>query len=157
MPTAVFPSAILAEFYRFALLLTGRPVAAEQVMAETLVEIETQLEGLRGETNRQSSLAMRIRQRCLKNNAENAAPVVPRLLREPGVEVEVLAIEAYILAEHIHALPEPERSALALFYLDLFKAEEIAQLLKLSLEDLGQTLDSARAGLRTSLRGASPS
>ena len=126
-------------------------------MAETLVEIETQLEGLRGETNRQSSLAMRIRQRCLKNNAENAAPVVPRLLREPGVEVEVLAIEAYILAEHIHALPEPERSALALFYLDLFRAEEIAQLLKLSLEDLGQTLDSARAGLRTSLRGASPS
>ena len=157
MQTAIFPSATLAEFYRFALLLTGRSAAAERVIAETLSEVEMQLDQIRTEANRQAWLAQRIRERCLKNNADNPAPVVPRLLRTepaPGAPPEVLGIEAYILAEHFHCLPEPGRSALALFYLDLFSPEEIAKLLKMSLEELGAALAEARAALQGSLHGA---
>jgi DNA-directed RNA polymerase specialized sigma24 family protein len=48
------------------------------------------------------------------------------------------------------------RSALALFYLDLFTPEEIAQLLKMKLEELGATLAEARTRLQESLDGAKP-
>ena len=126
-------------------------------MAETLSEVETQLDQIRTEANRLAWLAQRIRERCLKNNVENPVPVVPRLLRidgPAGAVPEVLAIEAYILAEHFHCLAEPGRSALALFYLELFSPDEIAKLLKMNLEELGQTLAEARGALQNSLRGA---
>src|SRR5260221_1605566 len=81
--TAPFPSATLAEFYRFALLLTGNPASAERVMAETLAAVESQLSQFRNETSRQAWLATHIRERCLKNNAA-AQPAAPRLLRDDG-------------------------------------------------------------------------
>ena len=157
LQTAIFPSTTLAEFYRFALLLTGSSEAAESVMAETLAEVETQLDQIRSEANRQAWLARRIRERCLKNNQENPAPVVPRLLRTEtpaGAVPEVLGIEAYILAEHFYCMPEPGRSALALFYLDLFSPEEIGKLVSMNLEELGATLTEARGALQKSLSGA---
>ncbi len=154
LQTSLFPSAALAEFYRFALLLTGNARSAEQVMAETLLEVESQLEQFRNETSRQAWLATRIRERCLKNN-ESAPPAAPRLLRDDsdtGEKPEVLKIEAFLLAQRFHALPEPERSALALFYLEFFTVEEIAQLLKMDVETLSDTLTAARQLLEQSLR-----
>jgi DNA-directed RNA polymerase specialized sigma24 family protein len=155
LQTALFPSATLAEFYRFALLLTGNAKSAEKVMAETLAEVETQLAQFRNETSRQAWLATHIRERCLKNNADTP-PAAPRLLRddsETGEKPEILKIEAFLLAQRFHMLPEPERSALALFYLDFFSPEEIAQLLKMDVELLSDTLAAARQLLQQSLRG----
>jgi DNA-directed RNA polymerase specialized sigma24 family protein len=154
LQTAPFPSATLAEFYRFALLLTGNAKSAEQVMAETLTEVESQLDQFRNETSRQAWLATHIRERCLENN-KSAPPAAPRLLRddtETGEKPAVLKIEAFLLAQRFHTLPEPERSALALFYLDLFSPEEIAELLKIDLEVLADTLGAARELLQKSLR-----
>ncbi len=154
MQTAPFPSAALAEFYRFALLLTGNAKSAEKVMAETLAEAETQISQLRNETSRHAWLATRIRERCLKNN-ESAPPAAPRLLRddtETGEKTAVLKIEAFLLAQRFHLLPEPERSALALFYLEFFTVEEIAQVLKMDADLLSDTLGAARQLLQNSLR-----
>jgi DNA-directed RNA polymerase specialized sigma24 family protein len=147
------PSAALAEFYRLALLLTGYPPAAEQVMAETLVELETEHGDTRKETNRYAWLATRLRTRCLNNHADTSDSTAPRLLREEGGAL--LEIEAFILAQHVHQLPEPERSALAFFYIDLFTPEEMAQLLAIDLERLGELLSKGRMLLRNSLRGVS--
>ena len=47
LQTAPFSSATLAEFYRFALLLTGNPSSAERVMAETLVDADLARESAR--------------------------------------------------------------------------------------------------------------
>ena len=155
MQTALSSSSTLAEFYRFALLLTGNAKTAEQVMAETLTEVESQLAQFRNETSRQAWLATHIRERCLENN-KSAPPSAPRLLRddsETGAHPEVLKIEAFLLAQRFHLLPEPERSALALFYLDLFSATEIAELLKMDIEALSDTLGAARDLLRTSPPG----
>jgi DNA-directed RNA polymerase specialized sigma24 family protein len=162
LQTVPFPSAALAEFYRFALLLTGNPTRAEQVMAETLAEVESQLGQFRNETSRKAWLATHIRERCLKNNTA-APPAAPRLLRDDSEASEkpvVLEIEAFLLAQRFHALPEPERSALALFYLEFFSAEEIALLLKMDVEVLSDTLGAARDLLQQSLRtmrGGAPS
>ena len=155
LQTALFPSATLAEFYRFAVLLTGNAKSAEQVMAETMAEIEGQLSQFRNETSRRAWLATHIRERCLKNNAA-AAPAAPRLVRddsETGERPAVLKIEAFLLAQRFHMLPEPERSALALFYLEFFTIEEIAELLKMDTPLLSDTLGAARELLQESLRG----
>jgi DNA-directed RNA polymerase specialized sigma24 family protein len=153
LETTSFPSATFAEFYRFALLLTGNVKVAEQVMADTLAEVESQLSQFRNETGRRAWLATRIRERCLKNNA-SASPSAPRLLRDVSETTgnpEILKIEAFLLAQRFHALPEPERSGLALFYLDLFTIEELAQLLKMNVDALSETLGAARALLKQSM------
>lgn len=129
---------------------------AEKAMAETLVEVEPQLAQIRSETGRRTWFVARIRERCLKNNGD-APPAAPRLLRaDPDAEGQpvVLKIEAYLLAQRFHALPEPERSALALFYLDFFSVEEMAQLLKMNTDAFSDTLCAARALLKKSLAPA---
>jgi len=122
-------------------------------MAETLVEVESQLVQFRNTTSRQAWLASHIRERCLENN-KSSPPGAPRLLREEGdsgAPPEILNIEAFLVAQRFHLLPEPERSALALFYLDLFTADEIAELLKMDIDELSETLGSARDLLQKSL------
>jgi DNA-directed RNA polymerase specialized sigma24 family protein len=154
LQTALFPSAALAEFYRFALLLTGNAKSAEQVMAETLAEVETQISEFRNETSRRAWLATHIRERCLKNNFPGE-PAAPRLVgddTETGEKPATRKLEAFLLAQRFHMLPEPERSALALFYLEFFTVEEIARLLKMDIELLCDTLGAARTLLRESLR-----
>ncbi len=71
-----------------------------------------------------------------------------------GGQPRVLKIEAFLLAQRFHGLPEPERSALALFYLDFFTVAEIAELLKMTLETLAETLGAARGLLAQSLQPA---
>ena len=156
MHPALFPSTVLAEFYRFALLLTGDLRVAEQIMAETLQEAEAQLADLRKIASRQAWLVQRIRERCLRENAVNGNEI-PRLLRAPvdaGEKREILTIEAFIVAQRFSTLPEPERSALALFYLELFEPAEIARLLKMPLEELAATLVRARAQLSEAMQGS---
>ncbi len=158
LQTSPLPNTTIAEFYRFALLLTGSIRAAEQVMAETLAEVAGHVAQVRSETARQAWFVQHIRERCVKNN-ESAPPAAPRLDRTdaaPGEKPRVLKIEAFLLAQRFHLLPEPERSALALFYLDFFTVTEIAELLKMNVETLGETLAAARSLLEQSLRTAAP-
>ena len=158
MQTSPLPNTTIAEFYRFALLLTGSIRMAEQVMAETLAEVAMHVAQVRSETARQAWFVQHLRERCLKNN-ESAPPAAPRLDRTdavPGEKPRVLKIDAFLLAQRFHILPEPERSALALFYLDFFTIAEIAELLKMNVETLGETLAAARSLLEQSLRTAAP-
>ena len=151
MQEAHFSKGNLAELYRFALLLTGKPEAAQRVMAETLAEWESRHGDVRNASQRNVWLATRLRKHCLVQhgpNGEDAA--AQRLIREDGEDL--LEIEAFILARHFHKLPEPERSALGLFYLDFFNPDEIAQMLALSVAELAEHLSKARALLRESLR-----
>ncbi len=154
MPNAPFPNPIIADFYRFAVLLTGQIARAEEVMADTLVKSESDLPQIRNECNRRAWFVSRIRESCGVADGQNAP--APRLLRGAGdVEpVEILEIEAYLVAQRFHLLPEPGRSALALFYLDTFTNEEIAKLLRMTEEELAATLADARLRLRRLLRGA---
>ena len=135
-------------------MLTGQIGKAERVMADILTKAEDQLTQIRNETGRRAWFVAHIRERCLGDEA--VAPPAPRLLRGDEEEmrpVEVLEIEAYLVAQRFAQLPEPERSALALFYLDSFTNEDIAKLLKLHPQDLADTLGRARTQLQDLLRG----
>ena len=150
--TAPFSNDTLAEFYRFALLLTGNLKTAEQIMADTLQDVQEKLAELRRESSRRAWLSMRIRERCLRENSINPK-AIPRLLRHDpdGERAEVLAIEAFIVAQRFSTLPEPERSALALFYVEIFSIEEIADQLNLSMEQLAASLGRARGLLEEAM------
>ena len=81
--------------------------------------------------------------------------LAPRLLREESLEApEILEIEAYLVAQRFHGLPEPERTALALFYLDLLTPAESAKLLAVALEEYCNLLGRARLRLHESLHAA---
>jgi DNA-directed RNA polymerase specialized sigma24 family protein len=157
---AVFPTATLKEFYRLALLLAGDVYSAQQLLATCLADVEAHLDELRSSERRRWWMARRMRQQCLAQGADmDPLPSAPRLIRDTEwneAAPEVLKIEAYIVAQRFHQLPEPERSALALFYLDLFSTEEITQLLGMSLDELATVLTNARALLQAGLRPVEP-
>ena len=140
MQTAIFPKATLAEFYRLALLLTGSSAAAECAMTEALSESDAHLDQMRHEGRRKTSFACRLRERCLRDDGP-----LPASAENAATDAESAA-----LGHRFHAMPEPARSALALFYLDLFTAEEIAAMLKMTLEELGAALAEGRAFLQNS-------
>ncbi len=135
------------------LLLTGDHDTAQKIMAATLRDAAARLEEMRGDDRRCASFIARLRERCLREKAANPR-AIPRLVRTDEESQEVLAIEAYIVAQRFSTLPEPERSALALFYLDLLAVPQIAALLGFSLEELAAALGRARTHLHAALQPA---
>ncbi len=129
MQHELLPRAGLADFYRFALLLTGDHAAAERAFSETLREGERRIADIRDEARRAAWLATRIRQRCMEISRDAES-------------------ETGTVADRFHSLPEPERSALALFYLDPFSPDQIAQILGMNIDRLAETLTRARAFLQ---------
>ncbi len=152
LQTAPPPSPTLSEFYRFALLLTGSPVAAQKALASAFADVQASLDQLRSEEQRHAWLAIRLREECLSGEEAPAAGA-PRLLRgdEAGGPAAVLDLEAYIMAQHFCRIAEPGRTALALFYLDLFSPSRIADILKMRIEDLANAVGTARQRLQQSL------
>lgn len=158
MDQVALPNSTLAALYRFAWLLAGDTATAEKALAIALKEVEEHLNGLRSPISRQAWLARRVRQSCLQSApAASTVDPAPRLLRDESLEeLEILEIEAYIVAQRIHCLPEPDRTALALFYLDLLPPPEAAKALDLSLEEYCRTLGRARMKLHESMRALHP-
>jgi DNA-directed RNA polymerase specialized sigma24 family protein len=75
-------------------------------------------------------------------------------VRGPGETLanpEALKIETTLVGQRFHFLAEPERTALALFHLDLFSTEEIAQILKMKTVQLAETIGRGRTQLREAL------
>ncbi len=132
------------------MLLCGQVGTAEKALAAAFADLEENLGQLRGEAQRRVWMAMRIRQHSL---AQPVVATAPRLLRSEheGESLGLLKIEAYIFAQHFSRLAEPERSALALYHLELFSIEEIAALLSLDVEGLCAALGRARKNLRALL------
>ena len=117
-----FSTEDLARLYRFALLLTGDEGASQQVLYDACVDCAPRLGSYR---NEESRLA------CILENVRQKARAIP-------------AGEAQGIARAFAALPEEERAALAGLYTGLLSARELAEVMKMSLEQLGRVLKSAR-------------
>ena len=136
-----FPTQELAPLYRFALLLTGDEELSEQVVIASCADCAGRIESYRSAASRTACLLHGIRARCLKVKRPangTSGQTQPVLSHENSV----------VFAQKISAMAEPERSALALFYLNVLPAREIAALLNLSLEDLAAALEKGRDRLR---------
>ncbi len=137
MENSILPASLLDEAYRFALLLTGSSSGAEKALLAVITASAQQLDQLRSPRGRDAALLSRVREQCLRGDTA-PAPVPPS---DGESEIEALA-------RNFCAISEPERSALALFYLETLEALEIAEFLGMRLDDLAETLDRGRTSLR---------
>lgn len=119
----------LTRLYRFALLLTGDGGAAQQVLYDACAECAGRLAGYRNEEGRLACLVGTLRQRAKTVQPSAATP------------------EGRGITRAFATLPEEERAALAGIYTGLLPARTLADALKMSLEELGRALKSARERL----------
>ncbi len=125
------------EYYRLALLLTGDANSAEHVIEEITAEGASHISQIRDAKRMAAWYVHRIREKAevfTAAGSETASKELPPRARE--------------IVARIHALKEPDRSAVALFYLNRFTAREIAHLLKIRIEELSACLEHGRSVLQ---------
>ena len=123
-----------------ALLLTGDMNSATRVLEEIAAEGSSQISEIRDVKRVAAWYVHRIRGKAeiLKTSeSEKASIELPQNARK--------------VVARIHALPEPDRSAVALFYLNRFTAREIAHLLKMKIEEFSECIERGRAVLQDAI------
>ena len=118
-------------------MLTGDVNSAARILEEIAAEGSSQISEIRDVKRMAAWYVHRIREKAeilMTLESEKVITELPQHARE--------------IVARIHALPEPDRSAVALFYLNRFTAREIAHLLKMRIEELSASLERGRAVLQ---------
>ena len=148
----------LPQLYRFCFLMLGDAQKARDVFEATL-RAATERSG-DGETPRDRFWLYReARGRCLEASEQGLQPEDVDLPEEdllPSAGDQVSRIDANQVAIWISAAPEPQRTALALFYLGEFTHREILKIAELKIGELSQLLDSARRQFQAWLNSIVP-
>ena len=74
----------------------------------------------------------------------------------PDAPKQIECLDSTQFAVWVSAAPEPQRSALALFYLDEFDLSEMLALLELKVEDLAHLISSGRRQFQAWLEATTP-
>lgn len=130
--------------YRYARLLLRDEEAARRAVVETL---EAGIKKRPGhiDPDRLVMLQFRdLRRRILKGQAATATARPRKEELPPNADVGVRNLDASKLADLLHALPEPGRSAYALLLLDAMESEWIAKLLDLTPAQFSELVHAAR-------------
>jgi DNA-directed RNA polymerase specialized sigma24 family protein len=148
----------LPQLYRFCFLMLGDPRRAQEVFQATLRE--AMLLCANGETPSDPFWLFRdARWRCLKASEQSLQPETLALEKHelsPSATAQVERLDIDQLAIWISAAPEPQRTVLALFYLDEFDYRDILALTELKLGDLSQLLADGRRQLQAWLNATVP-
>ncbi len=140
------PTNNLPQLYRFCFLMTGDEHKAQAAFEDTIREAASH--SAEGEPpNDRLWFFREARWRCLAAGEYGVQPEDVEM-EETDVALEAPAqleqLEAQQLAIWISGAPDPQRSALALYYLDEFNHREIASLLELSITELGELISQGR-------------
>jgi DNA-directed RNA polymerase specialized sigma24 family protein len=99
------------------------------------------------------------RWRCLAVS-EQGLQAEPGILEEaeisPVAPMQIEQLDPDQLAVWISAAPEPQRSALALFYLDEFSLREMLALLEMKADELSELISSGRRQFQAWLDATNP-
>jgi DNA-directed RNA polymerase specialized sigma24 family protein len=148
----------LPQLYRFCFLMLGDPRRAQEVFQATLREAT--LLWANGETPSDPFWLFRdARWRCLKASEHSLQPEAVAIEEHelsPSASAQVERLDVDQLAIWISAAPEPQRSVLALFYLDEFDYREILALTELKLGELSRLLADGRRQLQAWLNATVP-
>ena len=136
----------LPQLYRFCFLMLGDLGRAQEVFHTTLREAA--LRAAQGELPKEPFWLFRdARWRCLEASKTDLQPE-PLDMDEneiaPEAAGQIQQLEPAQLAIWISAAPDPQRTALALFYLDEFDYREILELAELKLSELSRLLALGR-------------
>jgi DNA-directed RNA polymerase specialized sigma24 family protein len=148
----------LPQLYRFCFLMLGDLGKAQEVFHTTLREAA--LRAAQGELPKEPFWLFRdARWRCLEADKADLQPE-PLKLDEHDVAPQAVSqieqLEPMQLAVWISAAPDPQRTALALFYLDEFDYNEILDLAELKLSELSRFLTQGRRQLQAWLNAKHP-
>lgn len=124
---SVSASEHIQALYRLLLIRTGQRLQAEQALRETLTE----------------SLQHNLSDRSKTDFTEYYRTALKRPTPPSGQLQTELA--GWPLA--LHRLPEPQRSAMTLFYLEIFSPRVLSELLGLNMLELANLIATARSSL----------
>jgi DNA-directed RNA polymerase specialized sigma24 family protein len=136
----------LPQLYRFCFLMLGDSTKAQEVFQSTLREAARR--AAEGVLPKEPFWLFReARWRCLEASETDVQPEPIELDESevhPRAPSQIRLIDPAQLAVWISAAPEPQRTALALFYLDEFDYREILDLTDLKLSELSRLLALGR-------------
>jgi RNA polymerase sigma-70 factor, ECF subfamily len=148
----------LPQLYRFCFLMLGDSRKAQEVFHATLREAAVR--AARGELPGEPFWLFRdARWRCLEATKSDLQPESVELDERdvaPKAESQIQRLDPMQLAIWISAAPDPQRSALALFYLDEFDYREILDIAELKLSELSRFLAKGRRQLQAWLDSKFP-
>jgi DNA-directed RNA polymerase specialized sigma24 family protein len=148
----------LPQLYRFCFLMLGDSRKAQDVFHATLREAAQRAAhgDLPGEP---FWLFREARWRCLESTKNDLQPEALEMDEHDlasGAASQIERLDPAQLAIWISAAPDPQRSALALFYLDEFDYQEILDIAELKLSDLSRLLARGRRQLQAWLDAKFP-
>jgi DNA-directed RNA polymerase specialized sigma24 family protein len=140
------PNQNLPQLYRFCFLMTGEETKAQAAFQDTIRQAASR-SAAGGALNDRLWFFREARWRCLAASEQGIqAELFPMEEAEisPVAPAQLEQLEVQQLAVWIAGAPEPQRSALALFYLDEFNYRELSALLELKVTELGELLSQGR-------------
>ena len=148
----------LPQLYRFCFLMTGDASKAQEAFQNTVREAA--LRSARDEPPPDRLWFFRdARWRCLAV-CEQGLQAEPGMMEEadisPVAPMQIMQLEPDQLAVWISAAPEPQRSALAFFYLDEFTLREMLSLLEIKAAEFADLLSNARRQFQAWLDATTP-
>ena len=148
----------LPQLYRFCFLMTGDAAKAQEAFQDTVREAAVR--SARDEPPPDRLWFFRdARWRCLAVS-EEGLQAEPGMMEEaeisPVAPMQIEQLEPDQLAVWISAAPEPQRSALALFYLDEFSLREMLALLEMKAGELSDLISSGRRQFQAWLDATTP-
>jgi DNA-directed RNA polymerase specialized sigma24 family protein len=148
----------LPQLYRFCFLMTGDAGKAQTAFQDTVREAAVR--SARDEPPPDRLWFFRdARWRCLAVS-ERGLQAEPGMLEEaeisPAGPMQIQQLDPDQLAVWISAAPEPQRSALALFYLDEFSLREMLALLEVKAGELSELISSGRRQFQAWLDATTP-
>ena len=148
----------LPQLYRFCFLMTGDAAKAQAAFQDTVREAAER--AARDEPAPDRLWFFRdARWRCL-SLGEQGLQAEPGMMEEadvsPFAPAQIEQLDPDQLGVWISAAPEPQRSALALFYLDEFTLAEILSLLEIKAGELSTLISSGRRQFQAWLDATTP-
>ena len=148
----------LPQLYRFCFLMLGDAVKAQEVFHTTLREAANH--AAQGDLPKERFWLFRdARWRCLEATKSDLQPEALKLDEHevgPQAASQIEQLEPTQLAVWISGAHDPQRTALALFYLDEFDYREILDLAELKLSELSRFLAQGRRQLQAWLDAKHP-
>ncbi|HEV3409410.1 MAG TPA: sigma-70 family RNA polymerase sigma factor [Chthoniobacterales bacterium] len=154
----VEPNQNLPQLYRFCFLMTGDAAKAQEAFQATLREAA--LRSAHGDAPNDRVWFFRdARWRCLELAAEglqSEESVLEEDELSPNAPAQIAQLHPEQLAIWISSAPEPQRSALAAYYLDEFTPRELRQLLDLKPGEISKFVTDGRRQFQAWLNATTP-
>lgn len=148
----------LPQLYRFCFLMTGDASKAQEAFQDTVREAAVR--SARDEPPPDRLWFFRdAKWRCLavsEQGLQAEAGMLEEAEISPVAPMQIKQLDPEQLAVWISAAPEPQRSALALFYLDEFSLREMLALLEMKAAELSELISSGRRQFQAWLDATTP-